>query len=170
METRIAEVKVVGEVRAVELNDDGGGVFLLRLGDGSVVTGEFAADYAAIITRTFHLHIWDYLAVKGEGQFDESGSLCHIPRVQQYRVVSPGEEPIFYDPETPVDDSDNWLLKMVRELDEKYPVPEDGPAVGVVELFDELNAKYPVPEDEQPPRDFAANYKHYLYGFPKREV
>lgn len=148
METRSAEVKVVGEVRAVELNDDGSGVFRLRLADGSVVTGEFAADYAAIVIRAFHLHRWNHLGVKGEGQFDAEGVLRHLQGAKQLRIMEPGEsldEPVSQDPET------NVLVRMVK-------------------MAEELREKYPVPEEEQLPPDFAANYKHYLYGFPKEEV
>ena len=173
METRVAEVKVVGEVRAVELRDDGGGVFRLRLEDGTVVSGDFAADYAAVVTQAFQLHRWSHLGVKGDGEFDGEGSLCHIPRVQQYRVVSPGEEPIFHDPETPSDKSDNWLQKIAKELDEKYPATEEEPAVDVgqhiLEVFEELRATHPIPDEERLPTDFAKNLKHYLYGFPKEE-
>ena len=170
MATRVAEVKVVGEVRAVELREDGGGVFRLRLSDGTVVSGEFAADYAAVVTRAFQLHRWRHLGVKGEGEFDEEGALRHIRGSSQLRITEPGADPYAVASQDPEDDVLARMVKMAEEIREKYPEPEGEPAVGIVEMFDELNAKYPVPEEEQPPTDFAANYKHYLYGFPKREV
>ncbi len=192
METRVAEVKVVGEVRAVELRDDGGGVFRLRLADGTVVSGEFAADYAEVVTEAFHLHQWSHLGVKGDGEFDDEGALRHIRRANQLQITEPGADPDALVSQDPPDDVLARIFKMADEIREKYPdldeelaldieelfdelnaeypVPEE-PAVDVgqhiLEMFDELNAEYPVPEEEQPPADFAANYKHYLYGFPK---
>lgn len=78
METRVAEVKVVGEVRAVELWDDGGGVFRLRLADGTVVSGEFAADYAAVVTQALpRLFICTGGAIWGlRGQGSLMGRVC----------------------------------------------------------------------------------------------
>ena len=40
----------------------------------------------------------------------------------------------------------------------------------LLKLFDKIRKEHPEPEGyEPPPTDFAKNYKHYLYGFPKEE-
>lgn len=167
METRVAEVKVVGEVRAVELREDGGGVFRLRLADGTVVSGEFAADYAEVVTQAFHLHQWSHLGVKGEGEFDGNGALRHIRGSRQLRITEPGADPDALASPDPPDDVLARIFKMADDIREKHPDLDEDLAIDIEELFDELNAEYPVSEEEQPPADFAANYKHYLYGFPK---
>ena len=143
----VKEVKVVGELRSVDLKDDGGGTFRLRLEDGSEVSGEFDEFHEAIITRAFSLHQWDHLAVKADAQFDASGALCHLTRVKEYAVVDPGETPIFSDTPPPEGGPDNGLLKMIEELDKKYPVPEE----------------------ESLPSDFAKNFRNYRSGFPREE-
>lgn len=169
METRVAEVKVVGEVRAVELREDGGGVFRLRLADGTVVSGEFAADYTAVVTQAFHLHQWNHLGVKGDGEFDGEGVLRHIRGSSQLRITEPGADPYavaFQD--LPAAS----IVELFEELNAKYPVPEElAVDVGqhILEVFEELRATYPIPEEERLPTDFAKNLKHYLYGFPKEE-
>ena len=161
MATRVAEVKVVGEVRAVELRDDGGGVFRLRLEDGTVVSGEFAADYAAVVTQAFQLHRWNHLGVKGDGEFDGNGALRHIRGSSQLRITKPGGDP---DALASQDPEDDVLARMVEEGQE----PGSVNGVNLAEVFAEIREKYPVGEDDvEPPADFAANYKHYLYGFPK---
>lgn len=164
METRVAEVKVVGEVRAVELRDDGGGVFRLRLADGRVVSGEFAADYAAVVTQAFQLHRWRHLVVKGDGEFDGEGALRHIRGARQLRITEPGADPYALASQ---DRDDDVLARMVKDGQEPGAVSE----VNLAELFAEIREKYPVGKDDvEPPADFAANYKHYLYGFPKEGV
>ena len=38
----------------------------------------------------------------------------------------------------------------------------------LLKMFEEIRKEHPEPEGyEPPPADFAKNYKHYLYGFPK---
>ena len=169
METRVAEVKVVGEVRAVELRDDGGGVFRLRLEDGTVVSGDFAADYAAVVTQAFQLHRWRHLGVKGDGEFDRNGALRHIRGAKQLRIMEPGADPDALASQDPPAVS---IVELFDELNSKYSVPEE-PAVDVgqhiLEMFEELRATHPIPEEERLPTDFAKNLKHYLYGFPKEE-
>ena len=147
MEPELKEFRLVGEVRAVDLNEDGGGTFRLRLEDGSEVTGEFDEFHQAVITRNFHNHRSNRLAIRGEGKFDASGNLCNIVRVRQYKVVGLNEDPFATVPQAP---EENVLVRMAKTAEE-------------------LHAKYPIPEEEKPPSDFAKNYKHYLYGRPKED-
>ena len=142
MEPEVREIRLVGELRAVDLADDGGGTFRLRLEDGSEVSGEFDEFYQAIITRAFSHHQWDYLAIKADAQFDSSGALCNLVRVKEYAVVDPEEKPIFSDTPPPSDGPDNGLLKMIEELDKKYPIPEE----------------------ERVPSNFARNFRNYRSG------
>lgn len=40
----------------------------------------------------------------------------------------------------------------------------------LLKMFEKIRKEHPEPEGyEPPPTDFAKNYKHYLYGFPKEE-
>lgn len=145
MEPYVAGVQVVGEVRAVELNDDGSGRFRLRLEDGGNVTGDFSDAWEAVITNLLRQHKWTRLAVKGEGKFDRSGVLRHILRVDSCRIIHPGESP-------------------------DHPVsadPRTNTGLRLEQTGNAIREKYPLPEGEGLPADFAANYKHYFYGYPK---
>ena len=146
MEPYTDQVMVVGEVRAVELNDDGSGTFRLRLEDGDGVTGDFTDYWEAVITNVFRNHKWTRLVVKGEGKFDQAGVLRHILRVDSCRIIQPGESP---NPPVSTDPKTNVGLRMIQ-------------------MADEIIRKYPdTEEDEKLPSDFATNYKHYFYGYPK---
>ena len=201
----VKEVRLVGELRAVDLKDDGGGTFRLRLEDGSEVSGEFDEFYEAIITRNLHNHKWNRMGIRGEGKFDAAGKLCQFVTVKEFLPVDLGEEPIYSDsPPPPAGESDNGILEMVRELHKKYPIPEEerqpsnfaknyrNYRSGIFEEEDDSDSGSTVPADtgagksigeiikelqqtelwrlaseEKLPPDFAANYRHYLYGFPK---
>ena len=44
------------------------------------------------------------------------------------------------------------------------------PGESLLKMFEKIRKEHPEPEGyEPPPSDFAKNYKHYLYGFPKEE-
>ena len=133
MEPEVREIRLVGELRAVNLADDGGGTFRLRLEDGSEVSGEFDEFHQAIITRNFHNHQWNRLGIRGEGRFDPSGKLCQIVRVKQYRLVGLNEDPF-----APVSQD-----------------PEENVLVQMAQMADDLHAKYPDPEAELPAKDLA---------------
>ena len=199
----IKEVRLVGELRAVDLHEDGGGAFRLRLDDGSEVTGEFDEFYEAIITRNLHNHKWNRMGIRGEGRFDESGKLCHFVTVKEFMPLDIGEEPIYSDSPPPPDgESDNGILEMVKELHKKYPIPEEerqpsnlaknfrnyrsgifeeeedsdvgsvtpsGTGKSIGEIMKELHQTelWRAASEEKMPPDFAANYRHYLYGLPK---
>lgn len=177
MEPELKEFRLVGEVRAVDLNEDGGGTFRLRLEDGSEVTGEFDEFHQAIITRNFHNHQRNRLAIRGEGKFDAAGKLCQFLRIKEFVHLDLGEAPIYSDsPPPPAGESDNGILEMVRELHKKYPIPEEerrpsnpGSGKSLVEIIQELQQTelWRLSSEEKLPPDFAANYRHYLYGFPE---
>ena len=145
MEPEVREIRLVGELRAVDLADDGGGTFRLRLEDGSEVSGEFDEFYQAIITRNFHNHQWNRMGVRGEGRFDHSGKLCQIVRVKELVPLDLGEEPIYSDSPPPADeDFDNGILKMIEELHRKFPMSEE--------------------EKEKQPSNLARNFRNYRSG------
>ena len=147
MKEMVKEVRLVGELRAVDLKDDGGGTFRLRLEDGSEVSGEFDEFYEAIITRNFHNHKWNRMGIRGEGKFDESGKLCQFMRIKEFVPVDLGEEPIYADSPPPSGEPRNRILEMVKKLDEKYPIPED----------------------ERQPSNFAKNFRNYRSGIFEEE-
>ncbi len=191
METRVAEVKVVGEVRAVELRDDGGGVFRLRLADGRVVSGRFKPKQESILTNTLNRR----LAIIGRGRFNADGDLISIRRVKKCGIVHPGKTPgmkarqnISRRTRKPQPDLAANLSHypygapenegMGDSIAEQEVVAEAAgqaresvSGVNLAEVLAEIREKYPVGKDDvEPPADFAANYKHYLYGFPKEDV
>ena len=49
--------------------------------------------------------------------------------------------------------------------------PDNSSGSSILRIFEEINKAYEeLPEEEKLPTDLAANYKHYLYGFPKEEI
>ena len=49
--------------------------------------------------------------------------------------------------------------------------PDNSSGASILKIFEEINQSYDeLPEEEKLPTDLAANYKHYLYGFPKEEI
>lgn len=189
METRVAEVKVVGEVRAVELRDDGG-VFHLRLKDGRVVPVRFTPQQESALTNTLRRR----LAVIVRGRFNADGDPISIRRIKKRGIVQPGKTPgtktrrsisrrtrkpqtdlaanpghYLYGVPEPGETGDSLAGQAVAAAAGQTPESVDG--VNLAEVFAEIREKYPVGKDDiEPPADFAANYKHYLYGFPKEDV
>ena len=45
--------------------------------------------------------------------------------------------------------------------------PAAGEHESLVEMFDRLHESFPTDASDDLPTDFAENYKHYLYGWPK---
>ena len=87
--------------------------------------------------------------------------LRHIRGAKQLRITEPGADPYAVASQ---DREDDVLARMVKDGQEPGAVS----GVNLAEVFAELREKYPVGKDDvEPPADFAANYKHYLYGFPK---
>lgn len=189
METRVAEVKVVGEVRAVELRDDGG-VFQLLLKDGRVVPVRFTPQQESALTNTLRRR----LAVIVRARFNAAGDLSSIRRIKKRRIVQPGKTPgtktrrnisrrtrkpqtdlaanpahYLYGAPEPGETVDSVAGQTVAAAARRTPESDDG--VNLAEVFAEIRQQYPVGKDDvEPPADFAANYKHYLYGFPKEAV
>ena len=49
--------------------------------------------------------------------------------------------------------------------------PDNSAGSSLLKFFEEINQTYnELLEEEKLPTDLAANYKHYLYGFPKEEI
>ena len=76
-------VELVGEVRAVALNDDadGGGVFQLRLRDGAMVEVAFSEEHKDRITVALWQHKSMRLQITGRGDFSPDGQLRRISRL-----------------------------------------------------------------------------------------
>lgn len=194
METRVAEVKVVGEVRAVKLRDAGGGVFHLRLEDGRVVAGRFTPKQESALTNTLRHRQHQRLAIIGRGRFNADGDLSSILRIKKCGIVQTGKTPgtktrrsisrrtrkpqtdlaanpahYLYGAPEPGETVDSVAGQVVAAAAGQPPESVSG--VNLAEVFSEIREQYPVGKDDiEPPADFAANYKHYLYGFPKEDV
>ena len=137
-------IELVGEVRAVTLNDDadGGGVFRLRLEDGTTVEVDFSAEYEASIAVALLESKSQRIKITGLGDFGPDGQLRRVCRL---------------DTKMP-----EWLFKRPP----KPPDPDDDRPF--MEKWIEFGKSIPEEELAKFPTDFAENMDHYLYGSPKR--
>lgn len=130
-------VVLVGEVRVADLD---GGEFMLRLEDGTRVTGAFNADQEALVTEALRGHSTRRLRVKGQLQPNKSkGKSRSLRSVVELTIVSAEEARV------PADHRPIWEIVM------------------------ELGASIPEEEWAKVPTDGAKNLDHYLYGAPKEE-
>ena len=76
-------VELVGEVRAVALNDDaaGGGVFQLRLRDGAMVEVAFSEEHKNRIAVALWQHKSQRIQITGLGDFGADGQLRRVCRL-----------------------------------------------------------------------------------------
>ncbi len=130
-------VDLIGEVRAAELKAREGGSFVLQLEDGNSVPGVFTDEQETKITEALHAHRQLRLAIVGQGQFEASGQLRRILRVDRIEERPAGEAP--FDPEAPP----------------------------IWETVMDIGKSIPEKEWDQVPADLAENLDHYLYGRPK---
>lgn len=147
LQNRQHPIELVGEVRAVALNDDadGGGVFRLRLEDGTTVEVDFSAEYEASIAVSLLESKSHRVKITGLGDFGPDGQLRRVCRL---------------DTKMP-----EWLFK-------RRPTPDapDAPASArdFMQRWVEFGKSIPEEELAKFPTDFAENMDHYLYGSPKR--
>ena len=130
-------VDLIGEVRAAELKAREGGCFTILLENGDSVTGVFTDDQEASVTEALHEHRQVRLRIVGLGEFEVSGQLRRILRVDQLEERPAGEMP--FDPDAPP----------------------------IWETIAEIGRSIPEEEWNKVPIDLATNLDHYLYGEPK---
>jgi hypothetical protein len=132
-------VDLVGEVRAAELRTREGGSFLILLDNGDLVPGVFTDEQETRITKALQEHRQVRLRIMGLGEFEASGQLRRIVRVDRLEERPAGETP--FDPDAP-------------------PIWETVAGIG---------RSIPEEEWDKVPTDLAANLDHYLYGKPKED-
>ncbi len=132
-------VDLSGEVRAVDLKNQTSGSFRIKLDSGDVVSGVFSSEQQSSITEALHGHDTLRFRLTGQGRFDLSGKLQKILYVDNHEVIPVGE------------------------------IPFDPAALSILEMFDQIHNSMLEGELEELPSDGAANYKHYLYGWPKED-
>lgn len=132
-------IDLIGEVRAAGLKAREGGSFTILLENGDSVDGVFTDAQETCITEALHEHRQARLRMVGLGEFEGSGHLKRILRVDQIEVRTSGETS--FDPSVPP------IWETIAELGRTVP--------------DEEWAKVPA--------DLAENLDHYLYGEPKED-
>jgi hypothetical protein len=115
------------------------GTFVLRLSDGARVRAVFSPAQEALITGALREHASRRLHLRGRGELQRNGKLKRVVSVKELHV-KPAREKRF-----------------------------DKNARPIWEIAEEIAATVPAAEWEKLPTDLAANYKHYLYGAPKRK-
>jgi hypothetical protein len=128
-----------GEVRAAELKAREGGSFTLQLDNGDSVVGTFTSDQESIITDALHQHDRVRLHIVGTGEFEPSGRLRRIVKVDHLEERSAGE------------------------------VPYDSDATPIWEEIVAIGQAIPDEEWENVPSDLSINLDHYLYGKAKKD-
>ena len=136
-------VELVGEVRAVTLNDgdDGGGVCRLRLDDGATISVNFDARHEFSVAMALLHHAYELIRISGLGDFGPDGKLKRVLRVDTHK------------PE--------WIRQ-------PSPLPFDTTNLTISQVFIEAGKLIPEEEWAKFPPDFAENMDHYMYGAPKR--
>ena len=115
------------------------GTFVLCLSDGTRVRATFSPMQETIITEALREHASRRLHLRGRGEFQRNGKLKRLVSVKQLQVKSAREKRF------------------------------DRNARPIWEIAAEIAATVPDAEWARLPTDLAANYKHYLYGAPKRK-
>jgi len=132
-------VDLVGEVRAAELKAREGGTFSIQLENGESVPGTFTSEQEATITEALHEHNRLRLRIVGQGEFEATGRLHRIVRVDRLEERPLGETT--FDPDAPP----------------------------IWEVLEQLGQSVPEEEWDKVPKDAARNLDFYLYGSPREE-
>ena len=144
LQTRISRTEkfedkfdVAGEIRAAALKNADGGSFRVKLDDDTMVDGVFTDQQEMDIIGALHEHNEVRIRLEGSGEYDPTGELVRILRVDDYNLFTVDENP--------------------------YALG----APSILEIFDDVHKSVPENEWGKLPTDGAVNYKHYLYGWPK---
>ncbi len=130
-------IYVTGEVRKIELREQTGGSFELKLDTGDNIRGSFTDEQESDITNALHNHYSVRLRIRGEGEFEPSGDLRSIVRIDHYEIIP--SEGIAFDSDAP----------------------------SLTDMFDDLREGIPEDAWDDVPTDLSKNLDHYLYGRPK---
>jgi hypothetical protein len=123
-----------GEGRAADLD---GGVFSLRLDDGTRVVAKFTTKQEDTITGALREHASRRILLKGSAEVARTGRIKRMASVESL-AIEPAEPPL--------------------------PVSSSKPTW---EVALEIGASVPEEEWAKVPTDLAKNLHHYFYGAPK---
>ena len=154
----VGKIEAEGVVCAVEIDDDGGGRFKLLLDNGDTLAAPFTSKQDMIVTNALHLRHTLRLSVAGPAEFDAYGKprrLLRLERCEPFTEFSRAQEA-------------RVAAAEGRHKDGQKASGDDG-----LPIWDKLAAigkSAPEGTWDDFPTDGSINYKHYLYGHPKREV
>ncbi len=130
---------LVDLVGEIRAADLDNGTFVLRLADGTKLEACFTPAQEATITEALRQHASVRLHVKGRAESARKAGPKRVVSVESLRVEAAGEEPY------------------------------DETAKPIWKVAEEIAAAVPDEEWQKLPTDLARNYKHYLYGAPKKK-
>ena len=153
----VRDVDLEGVVRAVEIDDSGGGTFKLLLDSGDTLTSPFARADDMIITQALREHRTLRLAVGGPCEFDADGKPRRILRLERCELSSEFSRAL-----------KACVAAEKGTANEESPPSSSGQSI--LKMFEKIHKSAPEGTWDDVPKDGSINYKHYLYGYPKREV
>ena len=154
----VRDVDLEGVVRAVEIDDSGGGTFKLLLDGGDTLPSPFTRAEDMIITQALREHRTMKLAVGGPCEFDAAGKPLRLLRLERCELSSELSREL----KASVAAAEKGALK-----DES---PPSSSGQSILKMFEKIHKSAPEGTWDDVPTDGSINYKHYLYGYPKREV
>ena len=154
----VRDVNLEGVVRAVEIDDDGGGTFKLLLDSGDTLTSPFTRADDMIITQALREHRMLRLAVRGPCEFDADGKPRRLLRLERCKLSSELSR----------------ALKARGAAAEKGTVNEEGPpsstGQSILKMFEKIHKSAPEGTWDDVPTDLAKNWHDYKYGRKGRKA
>ena len=154
----VRDVDLEGVVRAVEIDDSGGGTFKLLLDSGDTLTSPFARAEDMIITQALREHRTLRLVVGGPCEFDADGKPRRLLRLERCELSS----------------------ELSRALKAGVVVPEKGAAneesppsstgQSILKMFEKIHKSAPEGTWDDVPTDLAKNWHDYKYGRKGRKA
>ncbi len=131
-------LELTGEVRGADIRKKEGGSFRIRLDyHGGTVSGAFTDEQEAAVTEALHRHNSVRLKIRARCAYHSNGDMRRIDEVYDCEIVR----------------------------DEEDSSSSDTPSI--LRIFKDARDAVPGLTWDDVPKDYARNYKHYLYGHPK---
>ena len=150
---------VEGVVRAVEIDDDGGGRFKLLLDNGDTLTAPFTSKDDLIITQALREHRMLRLRVVGKGEYDIDGKPRRILRLEWCELNSEFSRSL-----------KARVAAKMEQAEQKPDAADMDVSLPIWKKIAAIGKSAPKGTWDDVPTDGSINYKRYLYGYPKREL
>ena len=154
----VRKIEAEGVVRAVEIDDDGGGAFKLLLDNGDTLTAPFTRQQDVMVTNALHLRHTLRLSVAGPAEFDANGKPRRILHLERCEPTT----------------------KLARELEARVSASEEGQdreensskstGSSILKMFEEIHKSAPEGVWDDVPTDLAKNWHDYKYGRKGRKA